>query len=165
MSPAFYLVMHTCRAPLRIQPVSTSSCWILHLTPSSRPGPSRCMTGYMRRVTLLGAISVPSTPPHRCSPVRRYKSSVLCPVHLSDDHVLCLLPLQLHQNTSALQEGTCLWYFASSIRINRSFTVHDRVHQAGNPLEGNFCHFNFTTPLQPCKKAYTLHARCFAFLN
>lgn len=32
--------------------------------------------------------------------------------------------------------------------------MHDRVHEAGDPLGGNFCPFNSTTPLQPCKKGY-----------
>lgn len=34
----------------------------------------------------------------------------------------------------------------------RPFTVHDRVYDAGDPLGGNFCPFNSSTPLQPCKK-------------
>ncbi|KAA6425427.1 MAG: hypothetical protein FRX49_04920 [Trebouxia sp. A1-2] len=34
----------------------------------------------------------------------------------------------------------------------RPFTVYDRVHDAGDPLGGNICPFNSSTPLQPCKK-------------
>ena len=34
----------------------------------------------------------------------------------------------------------------------RPFTVHDRVYDAGDPLGGNFCPYNSSTPLQPCKK-------------
>ncbi|DBB02881.1 TPA: hypothetical protein ACH3X1_013486 [Trebouxia sp. C0004] len=34
------------------------------------------------------------------------------------------------------------------------FTVYDRVHDAGDPLGGNICPFNSSTPLQPCKKGF-----------
>ena len=34
----------------------------------------------------------------------------------------------------------------------RPFTVWDRVYNAGDPLGGNICPFNSSTPLQPCKK-------------
>ncbi|KAL3159875.1 hypothetical protein ABBQ38_010273 [Trebouxia sp. C0009 RCD-2024] len=36
----------------------------------------------------------------------------------------------------------------------RPFTVHDRVYDAGDPLGGNFCPYNSSTPLQPCKKGF-----------
>ncbi|KAL0037315.1 hypothetical protein WJX79_001603 [Trebouxia sp. C0005] len=36
----------------------------------------------------------------------------------------------------------------------RPFTVYDRVHDAGDPLGGNICPFNSSTPLQPCKKGF-----------
>lgn len=34
----------------------------------------------------------------------------------------------------------------------RPLTVRNRVYDAGDPLGGNICPFNSSTPLQPCKK-------------
>lgn len=43
----------------------------------------------------------------------------------------------------------------------RPFTVHDRVYDAGDPLGGNFCPYNSSTPLQPCKKVPHAFLNCF----
>ena len=42
----------------------------------------------------------------------------------------------------------------------RPFTVHDRVYDAGDPLGGNFCPYNSSTPLQPCKKVHLTFLNC-----
>ena len=47
----------------------------------------------------------------------------------------------------------------------RPFTVHDRVYDAGDPLGGNFCPYNSSTPLQPCKKVPQALLNCFQKSN
>lgn len=43
----------------------------------------------------------------------------------------------------------------------RPFTVHARVYDAGDPLGGNFCPSNSSTPLQPCKKVDPTLLNCW----
>ena len=47
----------------------------------------------------------------------------------------------------------------------RPFTVHDRVYDAGDPLGGNFCPYNSSTPLQPCKKVHLTFLNCWQSVN
>ena len=47
---------------------------------------------------------------------------------------------------------TLLDHAPDTIIPARPFSVHDRVYDAGDPLGGNFCPYNSSTPLQPCKK-------------
>lgn len=47
----------------------------------------------------------------------------------------------------------------------RPFTVHDRVYDAGDPLGGNFCPYNSSTPLQPCKKVHLPFLNCWQSVN
>ena len=78
---AFVVAVGVYMAQLQIPPVSTSSYWMQHLTPSSLPGLSQCMTECMRLVILLGATSAPSTPQHHYNPVRRYSPHCVVLLH------------------------------------------------------------------------------------
>ena len=44
---------------------------------------------------------------------------------------------------------------------SRPLTVHERVYDAGDPLGGNFCPVNSSSPLQPCKKVNLHWESCF----
>lgn len=84
------------------------------------------------------------------------------PVLKPHDYILWLLNIAATSVQQNLMQGsightTCEYQQLldtepDAIIPSRPLTVYERVYDAGDPLGGNFCPFNSSSPLQPCKK-------------
>lgn len=68
---------------------------------------------------------------------------------------LIILALQGSIGHTTCEYSTLLDQAPDTIIPARPFTVFDRVHESGDPLGGNICPSNSSTPLQPCKKVHS----------
>ena len=98
--------------------------------------------------------------------------ALLITLHVSVQSAVCdIMSVWTHIPATSLQGSvyhtTCEYQqlieqAPDTIIPARPFTVRDRVYDAGDPLGGNFCPYNSSTPLQPCKKVSLALFTCLA---